>query len=467
MGANARLAATGAAGLTAYAALAWATRGGGAALGWLLAAQAAGWLALAAAWRVSNEDLDTRGATARIVAGALLFRLCGLATAPGWEDDYFRHLWDGWMTLRTGSPYGVAPLEWFGGAGLPAAVEAVLDGVNNPERATIYGPVAQVWGAAAAWQGAGELWIFKTGLVVAEGVGLWALWRAGGTRALLFAGWCPLAVTEVAFAGHVDALVFAAVAAALLAAKRNRATAACGWLAAAVATKAYALLFAPFFLWRAGWRGAVVLVAVLGGLYAPWVLATVSAGRAAGAVLGLDGVGTMAGCFEFNSTGYAVLAWALGDEAGRWVAGLMLAGGWLVGWAFWVAFGRAFGSPNEIEKWTAGGGAERGGAGGAWSMPGAAVAAWWALWSPVFHPWYALMALPFLALRPTGWGVGLLAALPLSYAHGLALGAGFVGATGDFRHPWWVRPLEAAGVALAAFVGRGRVDRPNPPGERA
>ncbi len=358
-GGIARLAAAAAGGLAAYAALAWATRGGGAGgtgagggaggwglAGWLIGAQAAGWLALGLAWRVRNEDLDTRAAGWIVVAGAVLFRLCGLGTAPGWEDDYFRHLWDGWVTWRTGSPYGVAPLEWFGAGGLPARMEAVLDGINHPEHATIYGPVAQAWAALAeglaralgadgggggggggegGWGGGGTggwgVVVFKAGLEAAEEGGLWALARLGGRRALLLAAWCPLAVTEIAFAGHVDALAMAAVAGALLAAARGRPAVACGWVAAACATKAYALVLAPFFLWRGGWRGAAWFAAVAVAAYAPWVAATVAAGRGGAEVLGVGGLGAMAGAFEFNSSGYAVLVWALGEARNRVTTG--------------------------------------------------------------------------------------------------------------------------------------------------
>jgi hypothetical protein len=460
------LAATAVAALSAYAWLAAAGVGSG--VERLLGVQTVGWLALGVAWRVSNDSLDTTRAAWLVAGAALAFRLCGLAATPGWEDDYFRHLWDGWMTWRTGSPYGVAPLAWFGAEGVPARMETVLDGVNHPEHATIYGPAAQVWAALAAGLAPGGLWVFKAGLVLAEGAGLWALWRLGGARALLFAGWCPLAVTEIAFAGHVDALVLAGLALALHARARGRLGAVGGWLALAVASKAYALLFAPFFLWRAGWRGVAWFGGTLAVWYAPWVVATTAAGRDAASVFGGAGVGAMAGSFEFNSTGYALLAAGVGDAAGRVLAGALLGVGLAGIWLWWASGSRTVGGGGEsravqisnitqwviLRRWQGrddgreGGGME---AGADVCLPGAAVVGWWALWSPVFHPWYALAALPFLALRPIGWGTGLLVALPLSYLHGLTLAVG-AAATGDFRHPVWVRPAEVAGVALGELV---------------
>ncbi|MCU0794211.1 MAG: hypothetical protein MUE42_15485, partial [Opitutaceae bacterium] len=325
----------------------------------------------------------------------------------------------------------------------------------------------------AEWAGvdglAGKLAIFKAGLVAAEAAGCWALWRVGGARALLFAAWCPLAVTEIAFAGHVDAWVFAAVAGALAlqasGGTRAARAGACGVLALACAAKAYAILLAPFFIWKAGWRGLAVFVAVLAASYAPWMVATHLAGREIATVWGAGGVGAMAGGFEFNSTGYALLAWTFGEGAGRWLAAVAMAGGLGVIWLRWAAQpgareadGGAWGAfvTNLVtkcgEKVARGLGATAADA----RVPGALVVGWWALWSPVFHPWYALLALPFLALRPSGWGVGLLAALPLSYVHGLTLGAG---ASGDYRHPFWVRPAEVLLVAAGAGVARLRAGR--------
>lgn len=422
-------------GFAGYAALGWrAGHGEGTGTKWLLAAQAAGWGALALAWRaigMVDTDAAAKARTRLVLAAALAFRLCGLGVAPGWEDDYLRHLWDGWLTWRTGSPYGVAPLDWFADDAVPARMQAVLDGINHPERATIYGPVAQAWGATAAALDAGKLWVFKAGLVAAEAAAWRAAWRLGGVRAFLLLAWCPLAVTEIAFAGHVDALALAAVMVALGCGARGRWAAACGWAAAAVATKGYALMLAPFFVWRGGWRGAAVFAATLGLVYAPWMAATVAAGRPAMAVFGGDGVGAMAGTFEFNSTGYAALAWALGDGVARVAAGGLMLAGWAgLAWAW-----RRQGDCAPI--------------------PGAAVVGWWALWSPVFHPWYALLALPFWALHPTGWMTGLLAAVPLSYLHGLGFGTG----VGDFRHPAWVRPVELAGVATGAVAAWWRKRR--------
>ena len=70
------------------------------------------------------------------------------------------------------------------------------------------------------------------------------------------------------------------------------------------------------------------------------------------------------------------------------------------------------------------------------------------LLSPVTNPWYLLWMLPFVAIRPSVWGYAALAAVSLSYCHGLYLPGSELPA---YHHPIWIRPLELAiiGVAIA------------------
>src|SRR5690606_18146268 len=65
--------------------------------------------------------------------------------------------------------------------------------------------------------------------------------------------------------------------------------------------------------------------------------------------------------------------------------------------------------------------------------------------SPVVNPWYALWMLPFIAARPSAWGVASLAAVTLSYAHGSWLSDPGLP---PYHHPGWVRPVEIAAIVL-------------------
>ena len=76
----------------------------------------------------------------RMILWAVVFRLCGFAGGPFFEDDFFRYLWDGYRFATTGTPYGIAPEAFFVDPGVPAALVPVLDRINNPDLPTIYGP---------------------------------------------------------------------------------------------------------------------------------------------------------------------------------------------------------------------------------------------------------------------------------------------------------------------------------------
>jgi hypothetical protein len=70
------------------------------------------------------------------------------------------------------------------------------------------------------------------------------------------------------------------------------------------------------------------------------------------------------------------------------------------------------------------------------------------LLSPVVNPWYLILLVPFVALRPSVWGVTALAAVLLSYCTGMNMGRADMGA---FNHAWWVRPLEMLPILLAVL----------------
>eukprot|EP01034_Spumella_vulgaris_P009043 gene9043-11486_t len=134
----------------------------------------------------------------------------------------------------------------------------------------------------------------------------------------------------------------------------------------------------------------------------------------------------MAAQFEFNSTGYAVLAWALGAEVGRAVSGAVLVGG-----VAWLG-GRWWRRGGEIA-----------------AVPGAEVLAVVFLFSPVVNAWYLLAMLPWVAGTPRAWSVAALGAVGLAYVHGLNLPGGVML---GYVHPVWVRPVEVLIVAAGAIL---------------
>lgn len=351
---------------------------------------------------------------------AIAFRLCGVPATPILEEDHHRFLWDGFVFAQTGNPYATAPADWFADARVPDPFQAVLDQVNHPDVPTIYGPLTQTGFLASHLVAPAALWPWKLLLLLADLALLFMLPRiAGGPMAIhaaAFVALCPLSIFETAFNAHPDALGVALLAGALLARTAGRGIwlgALCG---AAVAAKMFAVLLVPFLLWRrsrSAWlAGALTVLAC----YLPFWLQ--------GTTADLAGLRAFARDWEFNSSGYALLAWWLGPAPARVTAALLFVALWL---AAFVHASRLTDHATLLP-------------------PGLFIFAAFFLLSPVFNPWYALWLLPFVALRPTPAGITLLAAVSLSYLTEHNLGRVVLD---GFAHPGWVRPLEFGLVGFA------------------
>lgn len=195
--------------------------------------------------------------------GALM-RLTALPQAPGLEDDYHRYMWDGAVLTSGVSPYRYSPEQ---AARAAEGCETVhlrlvelardhpdeLKHINHPHLRTIYPPVAQAWFALAHWL---NPWSFDTWRCV---VLLHDLATAGLLIGLLrtlrlpmiFAAvyWLnPLVVKELLLAGHMDALAFPWVMAALALAVRKRAEWAMAVLAIGASVKLWPILLIPLIV---------------------------------------------------------------------------------------------------------------------------------------------------------------------------------------------------------------------------
>ena len=88
---------------------------------------------------------------------------------------------------------------------------------------------------------------------------------------MLLAAWHPLAVWEIAGNGHLDALVFAFVAFALVAHRKGRESLTGALLASAVLVKLFPLVLFPAFYRRRSWRLPLAFCAVLVAGYVPYL----------------------------------------------------------------------------------------------------------------------------------------------------------------------------------------------------
>lgn len=382
----------------------------------LVAVLATAWIALAVAWnqaRAMRETLLSR----RMWTWAIVFRLAGLLAEPVLEDDHFRFLWDGYRFAQTGNPYGTAPAEFFGDESLPAEQQLVLDSVNHPNLATVYGPAAQ-WGFRLAHAiSPASILPWKFLLLVADLATIALLARIAAPANVLLYAWCPLLIQEGAFNAHPEALGVLAMLAAARWSIAGKGALSGAAIALAAGVKLTGGLLAPLLWWRSGWRAVLGSAAAALLLWGPfWIR---------GSLAELPALTAMSREWEFNSSVFGVLSWAAGREWAQWAC--------LAGVAAIVVH----------QTRTARHGVQ---------LPrGDRVYGGFFLLAPVVNPWYLLWVLPFAAIRPRAWTLASLALVSVTYLHGLNLGGG---ALAPYEHPAWLRPLEYGGIAIAAWLGR-------------
>jgi alpha-1,6-mannosyltransferase len=389
---------------------------------------------------------------------ALSLHALALLGRPMFEDDYYRYLWDGYRTA-VATPYGTAPEAFFTDDSVPDALRPALDGMNNPEIPTIYGPFAQQVFALGYQLAPGSeralravlalLHLALLGMVLRfarQGQDVDSFLPCRSSRdssgeagksdssavqlrqTLALYVLSPLVFKEVALTGHFDFLVPMALIAAWLVlgsmqnfcvysfakannlpnysfAKANKIpgrqffAGAC--VGVAFASKLVAVLALPLLIWRGGWRLVVGFSLAVLALYWPFMH---HGGGSLSASSDLLGLSAFANTWRFNAGLFSVIERIAGQNLAKLCAAALLAGMLL------FASLRAREVFGDIPALSA----------GLFSVL--------ILAGPVINPWYWLWVLPWLALdRHLHQGVRAMAAcaigtvLLLSYGHGLYL----------------------------------------------
>jgi hypothetical protein len=384
-----------------------------------------------------------------IVLAGFLMRAVVLAAPPFLEDDYFRYLWDGAVAARGINPYAYAPAAVDAGV-VPDGESGIvllrladegrdtLRTINHPELRTIYGPTAQAAFAFAhglspwshlAWRGLllvfdiATLFLVVHALRVVRAPAWWAAWY----------WWNPILLREVTSSGHMDALLFPCVLAALLLAARERYVLSASMLALATGAKVWPVVLLPLVLrplltrGRALTAGLLAFALISAGLWWPVVLAPWDEH---------SGFFAYARGWQANDAIFSSFVWVsrhvltwLGDEpwhaqvwARRIVAGLTFL------WVLRVIW-RVPTSTTSLLR------------------AALAIVAGVFLLSPAQFPWYSLWMLPLLAIAPR-WALLLYAALlPLYYLH--------------FQYPWlvWVQHVPVCVLLIGESIWRRRSAR--------
>jgi alpha-1,6-mannosyltransferase len=231
-----------------------------------------GALYLIAAWIVLRTR-PSRSLWIVVIIFAALFRLSVLFAPPYLSTDIFRYIWDGRVQAAGINPFRYVPADE---ALSGLRDEIIYPNINRRDYApTIYPPVAQMTFFAVTRVSESVTWM-KAAMVGFELVGLYALvallvsFNFPKERVLL-AAWHPLLVWEIAGNGHVDAMLFAFLALALLARRRGAETMTGVWLACAALIKLYPIVLVPAFYRRWGWKMPVALAATVVVAYLPYL----------------------------------------------------------------------------------------------------------------------------------------------------------------------------------------------------
>lgn len=369
-----------------------------------------------------TSRFERRLKTSGIWFWGFLFRITCIFIFPVWEDDWARFLWDGFVTLETGTPYGKPPSLFFSESNLPSWSAEILSRINHPDVPTIYGPVLEVLFSASSFCFPGSLVGLKIFYLGIE-TGFWYfLQKHIPKKEFRILYWCPLLVIETFAQAHPDFLGLLLIAGASVfhSEKKNLRSGTLLGLACGVKTFGWILL--PFFL--VGKNRIRFLFGFLFAFATPYLFFWFRGG------VGGDGLLAFLKGWEFNASLYSVfkiLFAALNLEPSLW-AGVLSLGLWGI-FGIWNILSYKNGNSKAISS----------------------CFLWFFIFSPVVNSWYLLWALFHWVKYPILPGVIFVWVVPLSYIAGRTLSAEGLGLQ-LYENPISVRFLEYSLVFLGIFV---------------
>lgn len=366
---------------------------------------------------------------------ALALRFICMAIYPILEDDFFRYLWDARMFVETGSPYELAPAEFFGDDELPEKFENILSYINYPDVATVYGPVTQLSFALAYMLIPGEVWVLQLLYGLLDFAIVLMLTRLAPAKYVILYALNPLVLKEFSITAHPDVLGIFFIVAALLSQRREYYLFTAVLLALAVGSKIFAIIIAPLLL---GFRVKSWLV-FAGSLVAITLPFLPSNPWASG------GLGAMTESWLFNSPLHLLAVYIadhfVADEFWRvWLPVSTKIVMLLLFSAIWCLYAYRYVVSRTV------------------SIPrGDWLYGLFFLCVPVLNPWYLIWLLPFAVIYPSRWAWTASIAILLAYASGINLSNSELGA---YQQPAIYIALEYSIVFIAlCWDWRGQNNR--------
>jgi alpha-1,6-mannosyltransferase len=343
---------------------------------------------------------------------AAVWHILFLRLPSGADDDIHRYVWDGRLQRRGYNPYLVVPSD----PAVKGLHTAETRNLNNPDLPSPYPAGAQLFFRAVTAIHE-STFALKVAFVICDLAMVFLLLdllrcQGQGTHLVLAFAWNPLLAIEVAGSGHIDiigALLLLSSAVALV--RRWRATAAIA-LGLAIAVKFLPVILLPLYWKRVRIRDAVLVAAVVGLLYVPFL----NHGR-----IPIGSLGTYVRTFRFNGPVFAALNQLAPPQL---LAALAVLVGLAV--ATWLRSTTPEWTPDVF----------------AWPMAASLLCA------PVVFPWYLLGLLPFLISASTLliviWTVSIIPTYVQWHLRALGRPWGAL--------PGWVMLVEYGCVATAGAV---------------
>ena len=229
-------------------------------------------LYLVAAWLIWRVR-SSRSTLVLALVFAALFRLTILFAPPYLSDDIYRYIWDGRVQAAGINPYRYIPADE---ALKNLRDEKIYSHINRRDYApTMYPPVAEAVFFVTTRVSESVTWM-KTTMVLFEALGIWSIAQLLASfglprqRILIYA-WHPLTVWEFAGSGHLDAMIVAFLALALLARRRHAEIGTGVALASATLVKFFPAVLLPTLYKRWNWKLPLVFVIAIGVAYLPYL----------------------------------------------------------------------------------------------------------------------------------------------------------------------------------------------------
>ena len=346
------------------------------------------------------------------LALAAVWHIAFLRLPPGVDDDVHRYVWDGRLQRLGYNPYLVIPSD--------PAVQRLhtpeTSNLNNPDLPSPYPAGAQLFFRAVTAIHE-STFAFKLAFVICDSLIVFVLLdvlrrKQMGEHLILVYAWNPLLAVEVAGSGHIDIVGALLLVISVAALARNWRAIASLTLGLAVAVKFLPIVLLPLYWKRVRFRDALLAVAALVLLYAPFF----DHGR-----IPTGSLGTYVQNFRFNGPLFAALAHIAPPKL-------------LMGLAVFVGLVASMWLRSREHEWFP----------DAYAWPMAASL----LCAPAVFPWYLLWLLPFLMSPSTLLIIVWTVSIVPTYIqwHLRALG-----------HPWgalpgWVMLLEYGCVATTGVV---------------